>query len=243
MKYTYLFIDLSSAIVPLIASFHPAIRFYKEFRAFLPANLISSLIFIAWDVIFTEKGIWGFNENFIIGVKLYNLPLEEVLFFFCIPFACVFTYKALTRFWATSWNNKCEKLVSFLLIIIFFCAGLVFWKRTYTAATFLSFSILLFVFKVVLSQRWLGNFYRVWLILLLPFFIVNGILTGSGLSSPVVWYKDEETMGIRLLTIPAEDFVYGLELIMLTVFFYEWFLMIFQNVPLREPRGHIIEQR
>jgi len=31
------------------------------------------------------------------------------------------------------------------------------------------------------------------------------------------------------LTIPAEDFVYGLELVMLTVFFYELFLLFFKG--------------
>lgn len=101
-----------------------------------------------------------------------------------------------------------------------------YWKKTYTVTKFVGFSLLLFLVRFIFQQVWLGNLYRAWLILLLPFFIVNGILTGTGLSSPVVWYNDKETIGIRILTFPVEDIIYGFELVMLTVFFYELFLRV-----------------
>jgi len=227
MKYTYLFINLSSIGIPFLFSFHRKIRFNKEFNAFFTANFISALSFIIWDVIFTAEGIWGFNEKFIMGIKVYNLPLEEILFFICIPFACVFTYRYLNSIFSKSWNENVEKRFTVFFIPIFFIAGVWFWKRTYTATTFISFSLLLFLIRFIFQQAWIGNLYRAWLVLLLPFFIVNGILTGTGLSSPVVWYNGQETLGIRILTIPAEDIIYGFELILLTVFFYEWFLSFF----------------
>ena len=228
MKFTYLLIDLFSVFIPFLFSFHPAIKFYRHFRAFFSANLISTVCFIIWDIIFTSRGVWGFNEKFTIGVKVYNLPLEEVLFFVCIPFACVFTYKCLAGIFKTSWNNNGEERMTLFLVIFFFITGICFWKKTYTAATFISCSLLLFLIRFIFQQAWVGNLYRTWLILLLPFFIVNGILTGTGLSSPVVWYNGNETIGIRILTIPVEDIIYGFELLLLTVFFYELFLSVFR---------------
>ena len=84
-----------------------------------------------------------------------------------------------------------------------------------------------FLVGFISKQAWLGNLYRSCLILL-PFFIVNGMLAKTGLSSPVVWCNDKETTGIRILTIPVEDIIYGFELVMLTVFFYEMFLVVFK---------------
>lgn len=229
MKFTYLFIDIFSIIIPFLFSFHPAIKFYRSFKAFFAADLISALCFIIWDVIFTAKGIWGFNEKFTTGIKIYNLPLEEVLFFVCIPFACVFTYSCLGVAFRRSWNSGREKRTTFFLVIIFLIAGICCWNKAYTATTFISFSLLLFLVRFIFHQLWLVNLYRAWFILLFPFFIVNGTLTGTGLSSPVVWYNDRETIRIRVGTIPVEDIVYGFELFMLTVFFYELFLIVFKE--------------
>jgi lycopene cyclase domain-containing protein len=50
---------------------------------------------------------------------------------------------------------------------------------------------------------------------------VNGILTGTGLEAPIVWYNDNHNLGIRILTIPVEDSIYGFELLLLTVWRYD----------------------
>ena len=51
-----------------------------------------------------------------------------------------------------------------------------------------------------------------------PFFLVNGILTGSGLPEPIVWYNDAENFGLRLGTIPVEDAIYNLGMLLTVVF-------------------------
>ena len=70
-------------------------------------------------------------------------------------------------------------------------------------------------------MQWMGKLFSVYPVLLIPFFIVNGILTGTGLAEPVVWYNNAENLGIRLITIPVEDIFYGFELILLNIFIYE----------------------
>ncbi|GIR49788.1 MAG: hypothetical protein CM15mP58_18850 [Burkholderiaceae bacterium] len=47
------------------------------------------------------------------------------------------------------------------------------------------------------------------LVMLIPFFIVNGVLTGSWIVDQVVWYNDTENLGLRISTIPIEDGIYA----------------------------------
>jgi lycopene cyclase domain-containing protein len=67
----------------------------------------------------------------------------------------------------------------------------------------------------------MGRFYLAYAVCLVPFFVVNGILTGSFIEEEVVWYNNEENLGIRLFTIPVEDVVYGMLLILMNVTFME----------------------
>lgn len=82
MNTTYLLIDFFTIIFPFAFSFHPKIKFHKTWRAFFPAVILIGIIFIIWDSWFIRLGVWGFNPRYIIGMKIFNLPVEEILFFF-----------------------------------------------------------------------------------------------------------------------------------------------------------------
>jgi lycopene cyclase domain-containing protein len=221
MKNLYLAIDLLTIAVPFLFSFHPKLQFYKHWKAFFSANLVAAAIFIAWDVLFTHWKVWGFNPNYVTGYYLVNLPMEEVLFFICIPFSCVFTYHCLNNFFKFSWKERTEKWVIGILSLILILFGILYWGKAYTSATFISFALFILLLKFVLKVTWLPKILSIYPVLLIPFFIVNGILTGTGLEAPVVWYDDLENLGIRMGTIPVEDVFYGLELILLNLFLYE----------------------
>ena len=223
MKSLYLLIDLFTVIIPFLFSFHPKIKFYKEWKWFLPANFITAFLFISWDILFTGKGIWGFNPDYILGVYLYNIPLEEILFFVCIPYACVFTYYCLERFCQFSFARRFESYFILLLCLSLLVTGALSFSRSYTAATFFSLSLILLFLKFFLRVTWISKLLGIYPLLLIPFFIVNGLLTGSWIQQPVVWYNDNENLGLRLLTIPIEDIFYGFELILLNIFFYKKF--------------------
>lgn len=220
MNYTYLLIDFFTIIIPFIFSFHPKLNFYKTWKAFFPAVIITGLIFILWDVYFTSLGVWGFNPDYLIGVKVANLPLEEILFFFCIPYACVFTFHCLNLFIKKSVPASTEKIITLSFITIAFIIGLLSLDKVYTATAFILLAALLALAKFVIKVRWLAKFYIIYGVLLFPFLIVNGLLTGTGLDSPVVWYNNNEIFGLRILTIPVEDVFYGMDLILMNLLIY-----------------------
>ncbi|MDQ3193255.1 MAG: lycopene cyclase domain-containing protein [Bacteroidota bacterium] len=227
MKFVYLLVLFFTVIIPAIFSFHSKLRFYKHWKAFFMANSIVALAFIIWDIKFTELGIWGFNPNYLTGIYILFLPLEEVLFFICIPFACVFTYYCLTLFYTFNWGKKTENILVYSLSAVLIVGGIHFSDKLYTSSVFLSLGGLLFAIKVFSKTNWLARPFTVYLFLLIPFFIVNGVLTGSGLDAPVVWYNNSENLGLRLFTIPIEDVFYGFELILLNILLFDFFKIRF----------------
>jgi lycopene cyclase domain-containing protein len=223
MKYTYFLVLFFSVVVPFLFSFHPKLNFYKKFGSFIKANTIVAVVFIVWDIFFTSKGVWSFNSNYILGLTIGNLPIEEILFFICIPFCCLFTIHCFKLFFNLKWNKNIEHIFVVMFAFTLLIVGLVNLHRDYTSSTFISTAIVLIVLKYYFKEIWIDEFFSIYLILLIPFFIVNGILTGTGLENPIVSYNDNENLGIRLLTIPVEDIFYGIELLLLNYFLYNRF--------------------
>ena len=162
-------------------------------------------------------GVWGFNEKYLCGIFIFNLPVEEVLFFFCIPYACLFTYFALKHFVEKDFLLPYERLITGILIISALMTGIHYIEQWYTSATFILLALFLSYHALKLRTAYLGRFYFAFIVLLIPFFVVNGILTGSFIEDPVVWYNNEETTGIRIGTIPVEDIFYAIIMILMSV--------------------------
>lgn len=220
MKYTYLLIDILCIAVPLAASFHRLSPFYKEWRHYLPANMLVAAFFLVWDALFTDMGIWGFNEVYITGIKIYNLPIEEVLFFICIPYACTYTYYVISTHVKIK-PTVTPLYISRILILLLTVVALFNTGRLYTSVTFLLLSLLL-IYLLMSKAGIPRGFYTTYLLMLIPFFISNGLLTGSWLNEPIVWYNDNHNLGIRIGTIPVEDAFYAMLMLMMNISGYEW---------------------
>ena len=218
-KYLYLALNFGAISIPFISSFYRKAPFIRSWRAIIPALLIPLIFFIIWDVIFTKMGVWGFNIQYLSGIYIINLPLEEWLFFITIPYACLFSYFALkilipVRSASPKWNYV---LGSFFLFI-----GILHIDKLYTSTTFVGLG-LLWLFLGLFKWKFTSQFLLSFLPILLPFFLINGVLTGSWIPSEVVWYNDTENMGIRLGTIPLEDVFYGMFLLLFNCVIWERF--------------------
>lgn len=220
MKSLYLLVNLGAFVVPFIFSFHPRLAFYKHWKATWMAIISSAILFIAWDMVYTKIGVWGFNPKYLLGIYIYNLPIEEILFFICIPFSCLFTIHCFQVLLKRDYFERFTDAITITFLVFFIVFGIIFYDKLYTFATMFGVFGLLAFIRYHLRVTWLSHFYFSYAILLVPFFIVNGILTGTGLQEPVVWYNNSENMGYRVLTIPFEDFFYGMFLILLNYVIY-----------------------
>jgi lycopene cyclase domain-containing protein len=219
-RYYYLALDVLSLAFPLIASFDKRLRFSSKWSGLFTGLLVMSTIFLLWDGLFTAAGVWGFDPRYLVGVYLFGMPVEEWLFFLFIPYSCVFLYEVMRYFIRRDVFGKVARPFSIGLAAFLLVVGWFNLDRSYTSITFIATAAFL-AYHIYARTPWLGRFYIGYAISLVPFLLVNGILTGWLLPEPIVWYDNAENLGIRLNTIPIEDSVYLLLMLLLTITFYE----------------------
>ncbi|MEJ8816931.1 lycopene cyclase domain-containing protein [Lacibacter sp. H407] len=226
--YTYFFILAASLAGPLLLSFDKKVAYYKKWKYLFPALLLPALFFLIWDDVKTKAGVWSFSETHITGLKLSALPLEEVLFFFVVPYCCVFVYECIISYFPSVRNRKWGNKVLLLMGIVFLIAAVFTYGKAYTFYTSLFnalFIAALFIFKKWFKGFDASSFLVSYLVIVIPFLVVNGFLTGI----PVVLYNDVENLGFRIFSflpwpmnnIPFEDIFYGMLLIMMNVALFE----------------------
>lgn len=206
---SYLAINILIVLIPLILSFEKNVRFYRKLRNVLYSIFIVGIIFITWDVKATKTGDWSFNPEYTGSIEMFGLPLEEILFFVTVPYSIIFIYESLS-FYLKERSYSFDKKYFLLLCAIFLTAGFINSDKNYTAAI-LIFCSMIFLFSYFCDHKVYSSKISILTILIsfIPFLIVNYILT----SLPVVEYNPEAIIGVRITTIPAEDFFYSFAMI------------------------------
>ncbi|MCF8411937.1 MAG: lycopene cyclase domain-containing protein [Melioribacteraceae bacterium] len=218
----YLIINIATILFPLILSFENKLKFYKRLPALIGSILIVSTGYIWWDILATARTDWGFNSDYLLGLKIFNLPLEEVMFFITVPYAFTFLYETLS-YYITDKRISFRSSLLIILVLTFLVTAFLFHAQDYTFTVLLACAlcllVLFFLNNDLLKSR---NFWLFVVLSFLPFLVVNYILT----SVPIVKYSPEAIWGIRFLTIPLEDFFYHFSLTAFYLLFYTKFRKI-----------------
>ena len=201
-------------------SFDKRIQLMNDWKSLFLALIISSIPYIIWDIYFTEEEYWGFNPEYLSGIYFFNLPIEEFLFFICIPFACIFTHISILKIKPFKLKKKTSKIISITILVITTLLVIFNIEQAYTTW------VMLFVFVIhgvamLFFKELLSHYLITFLFMLIPFIIVNGVLTGFGIPNEVVWYNDTQNFGLRFVTIPLEDFFYAYSMILLNLIVFK----------------------
>ena len=210
----YTIILIASISIPFLLSFDKKIQFYKQWKYLIPSIVVIALFYIVGDIYFTKIGVWGFNRTHLSNIFLFKLPIEEWLFFLAIPYASIFLHDVLHAYFP---SFQLPIYVSRRLSIFFFLMALVtlllYLDKAYTVYILTIFIIIITVSYFDKSDT-ISRFYCTFLIILIPFVLVNGVLTGAFTAEPVVWYDHSENLNLRFITIPIEDFIYGFTMLL-----------------------------
>ena len=222
--YYYLILDLFSFAIPFLFSFEKKwMHFIRFWKPYFSAIFIVGIFFILWDIYFAYENVWGFNDDYLLGIRWFKLPLEEWLFFLLIPYSSNFIHYSLAYFFPKFELSKISTLR--ISILLFFISLTIFlWNtdKIYTASSFGLFAVLMLL-QMIYQWEYAQKFYLSFIIIYIPFFLVNSALTGMFTENPVVFYDNQENLGIRVGTMPLEDSFYCFSMLYGSVLLFEYF--------------------
>ena len=229
-SWTYFTLLGFSLLYPLAQSFEKRVFMHRKFKFILPGLLVTGTVYILWDTWFTKAGIWGFNHNYTRDFYLLGLPLEEWLFFLVVPYCCIFLYEVLRYFVKRFYFPNSSRMILLVLLVLMIGSLPFVYTRTYTF-TAMAFTSAMLILQLLQKtyKTWFSGFLLTYLVSLIPFMVVNGVLT----SIPVVWYNNAENLGIRIYTVPLEDFIYLMGLLLPSINIYRVLLHKYASSRLR----------
>jgi len=221
----YLALNISIIIIPLLFSFEKKISFYKKIPAVFFSILTVSPLYIAWDAAAVHLGDWSFNKTYIGSIYFFNLPLEEILFFITVPYASIFIYETVS-FYRRKKTYYLRNEFYFLIALLFVLNSFYFNDNNYTSVVLLICAVFFLLSSIFYPEILKSNFYWITILIsFIPFFIVNYFLT----SLPVLQYNNEQMWGVRIITIPLEDFFYSFSMISFWLMSYDFFKIKFSK--------------
>ncbi len=220
MRAEYLIFNMAVLAVPAVV-LACATQTHRHVPRMLGAVVLAAIPFVAWDVAVAGQH-WTFNSRYVLGPRLLGLPLEEWLFFLTVPLAC------LTLWLLFSVRNSPSAVAAHprdrwlpgVMVGAALVSAYAAWQAgapyaAYVCCAFAAWWTADAVLGANLARRpLLWRFLGACALLTLVF---NGYLTAR----PIVLYNDAVLLGMRIGTIPVEDFGFGAALIGLTVTLYE----------------------
>ncbi len=218
MPFEYLIFNLIVISGPLILSFDKKVHYISYWNRVFAALTLTFIPFVAWDIIVTDRH-WWFNPIHTLPLRIFGLPIEEILFFITIPFACIFIWLCLNAYFPVKRNNI--NIRANLIFYVFLIAGILLFSlgKEYSALVTITCGLSIFLDEKLSTKLYqFRNFYILLFIVTGLILIFNGYLTGR----PIVLYDIQYQLDFRITTIPVEDFLYGISHIYLSIIAFEW---------------------
>lgn len=85
---------------------------YRQARRAAAAVIPVALVFIAWDLLAIVGDVWSYNPDFVTGLGIGVVPVEELMFFLVIPLCGLLTYSAVSTILSWLSRRRADRRVS-----------------------------------------------------------------------------------------------------------------------------------
>lgn len=219
MNYTYLLVNLGLLLFSGLVFSNRQINFAGQSKFIILAVLINVFAFSVPTEFLTQLKVIVFNPPYLSGMTLWELPIEELLLSLLLPFSGIAIYLFMNMRYKDNSLEKYSLALSNMMLGV--CIAMLYFghQKLYTLFTFSILLVFLLYIEYVNRIRFMYKFYRAFLVSLLLFYTVYGILT----SIPVIQYTTEETLNFNFSHIPFESHFYYMSMLLLSVYLYELF--------------------
>jgi lycopene cyclase domain-containing protein len=219
MNYTYLLVDLGLLLFSVLVFSNKHLNFTGQSKFIILAVLINVFTFSVPTEFLTQLKVIVFNPPYLSGMTLWELPAEELLLSMLLPLCGLAVYLFLNQRFPDNSREKYSLALSNIMLGI--CIAMLYfgYQKLYTLFTFSILLVFLLYIEYVNKIRFMYKFYRAFLISLVLFYLVYGILT----SVPVIQYTAEETLNFNLAQIPFESHFYFMSMLLLSIYLFELF--------------------
>lgn len=220
MKYEYLIFNIIVISGPLFFGSLKKFYFLNHLRNAFISILLTAIPFIIWDIIVTERH-WFFADKFTLDLRIFGLPIEEILFFITVPYACLFTWQMLKKFGNNNsviQKKENAKILIFSVTVIALAIINFLDGKEYTGLAFFFFGISILFDRYIGSQIITKKIFIYYFLLVSIFTLIfNGYLTWR----PIVTYDIAYQLDFRIFTVPIEDFFFGYALLIFSTSIFE----------------------
>lgn len=95
-RYQYVILMAACVVLTLPLEFVIGARVWRQPARTLKAIAPMFVAFVAWDLWATDRGTWGFADQYTLGITFPGgMVLEELIFFAVIPICALLTLEAV----------------------------------------------------------------------------------------------------------------------------------------------------
>ncbi|MBB6501355.1 lycopene cyclase domain-containing protein [Pedobacter cryoconitis] len=219
MNYTYLLINLAFLLIPVLLFSVRQLNFTEQSKFIILAVLINVFVFSVPTEFLTQLKVIAFNPSYMTGMTLWQLPVEELLLSLVLPLCGVSVYLFLNLRFPDNGPEKYSLAVSNMMIGV--CIAMLYFghQKLYTLFTFSILIVFIVYIEYVNKLRFMYRFYRAFLVSLIPFYILYGVLVNL----PCLSFNKIQTLNFNQLNIPFETPFYFMSMLLLSIYLFELF--------------------